>query len=62
MWFVVVPRTDIEKIYVLKGLLELCAQNMITTLNSRVNIIGENLYDHVMSTRSFTLIMNEIFI
>ena len=39
----------------------LCAQNMTTISNSTVNIIGGNLYDHLMSTKIFTLIMNEIF-
>jgi hypothetical protein len=39
----------------------LCAQNMTNILNSIVNIIGGNLYDHLMSTKIFTLIMNEIF-
>ena len=39
----------------------LCAQNMTTVLNSIVNIIGGDLYDHLMSTKIFTLNMNEIF-
>jgi hypothetical protein len=34
---------------------------MITALGSIVNIIGGDLYDHLMSTISFTLIMNKIF-
>ena len=33
------------------------AQNVITILGSIVNIIGEDLYDHLMSTR-ITLLMN----
>ena len=42
----------------------LCAQNLITILGSMVNIsLGEGeLYDHLMSRRIFTLIMNKIFI
>ena len=28
-------------------------QNMITNLNSTVNMIGVDLYDHLMSTRIF---------
>jgi hypothetical protein len=35
---------------------------MITNLDSIVNIIGGNLHDHLLSTRIFTLIMNNIFI
>jgi hypothetical protein len=37
------------------------AQNMNTILGSIVNVIGVDLYDHLMSTRIFTLIMNKIF-
>ena len=29
-------------------------QNMISNLSSTVNMIGVNLYDHLMSTRIFT--------
>ena len=35
---------------------------MTTILVSIVNIIEEDLYDHSMSTRIFTLKMNKIFI
>ena len=37
------------------------AQNMLTILGSIVNVSGETLYDHLMSTRIFTLITNKIF-
>jgi hypothetical protein len=50
--------------------IRLHAKNMITTrISSKVNIIGggercygRNLYDHLMSTRNFTLIKNKTFI
>ena len=43
--------------------IQLHAQCMITILGSKVNIIGEGaLYDHLMSTRIFNLIMNKIFV
>ena len=38
------------------------AQNMLTILGSIVNIILGDLYDHLMSMRIFTLMMNKIFI
>ena len=38
----------------------LYAQNMIIILSSIANIIG-GLYDHLMSTRIFTFLMNKIF-
>ena len=38
------------------------AQNMITILGSIVNRIGWDLYDHSMSTRIVTSILNIIFI
>jgi hypothetical protein len=38
-----------------------CAQSMITIPGSIVNIIGRDLYDHIMSTRVFISIMNKIF-
>ena len=38
----------------------LCDQNMITILNSLFNIIKEDLYDHLMSMRIFTLTINTI--
>ena len=43
-------------------------QNMITILESTIELIwegvggGQSVYDHVMSTRNFTLIMSNIFI
>jgi hypothetical protein len=40
----------------------LCAQNTIAVLGSIVNISEGDLYDRLMSTRIFTLIMNKIFI
>ena len=36
------------------------AQNMIPILGSIVNIIGGNLYDHLISTRILTLIVKKI--
>ena len=44
--------------------IELGAQYMITIMNSTVNIIQgeEGLYDHFMSTRMFTMIMDKVFI
>ena len=38
------------------------AKNMITILGSIVNTIEGSLFDHSMSLRIFTLIMNKIFI
>jgi hypothetical protein len=35
---------------------------MITILGSIINNIGGDLYDHLMNTRIFTLIMNKKFI
>ena len=58
MWFGMAPKTDKKK----KHVLEMCAQNIITIIGSRVNIIVGTLYDHLMSTRVFTLIMSKIFI
>ena len=47
-------------IYINMSLIDigLCAQNMITSLSSTVNIIwgGGDLYDHLMSMRIFDLI------
>jgi hypothetical protein len=42
----------------------LCAQNMLFALGSIVNItLGERgLYDHFMSMKLFTLIINKMFI
>ena len=46
--------------------MRLRAQNVITIKDSIINIIGgevgEDIYDHLMSTRIFNLIMNRIFI
>ena len=42
--------------------IELWAQDILTILGSIVNMIGRDLYDHLMSTRLLTLIMNKIFI
>jgi hypothetical protein len=35
---------------------------MITILRSIINIVWGDLYEHLMSTRTFTLILNKIFI
>jgi len=40
----------------------LCAQFMLSSQGLIVNIIGEELCDHFMSTRIFNLTLNEIFI
>ena len=59
-WYVgVAPRTNFEKTCLKES--ELHAQNMIIILGSIVNIMGD-LYDHLMSMRIFTLMMNKIFI
>ena len=42
--------------------IELRTQNMLTILGSIVNIISGGIYDNLISTRIFTLIMNEMFI
>ena len=39
----------------------LCAQHLLTIVASIVNIKGGYLYDHSMSLRIFTLIMDKIF-
>jgi hypothetical protein len=38
----------------------LCAQNMITIVGSIVDIIGGNLYGHLICTRFFAFTMNRI--
>ena len=40
----------------------ICAQPMITILNSIVNMIGGELYNHLMSTRVFALTINKMFV
>jgi hypothetical protein len=40
----------------------LCVQKMITIVSSLVNTIERDLYDHLMGTKIFALMMNEIFI
>ena len=50
-----------------KGIMSLkeigmCAQNVITFLGSIVNIIEGDLYGHLMSTRVFTFIKNQMFV
>ena len=57
-------RTNTKKITCLKEI-GLHAQNMLTIIGSRVNIIGKGetyIYDENMSTRTFTLTMNQILI
>ena len=54
MWFGVVQEC-LEQI-------GLCAQNMIIILSSKINIIGGDLFNHVMSTRIFTLVIHNIVI
>ena len=48
-------RMDNSKYMFLKKIV-LRAQNMLTISGSIVNVIGEDLYDHLMSTRIFSLI------
>ena len=38
----------------------MCTQNLMTILDSTTNIIGGDLYDHLMSTRIFTFITTKI--
>lgn len=45
----------------LKGI-RLHPQNMLIILNSMVNMIWGNLYDHLTSMRTFTLPMKKMFI
>ena len=62
-WYVVMcgSKNGHKKYMYLKEI-GLRAQYMMTILGSIVNIIGRgNLYDHLMSTRIFTLIMNKKF-
>ena len=59
MWLGVAPRIDTKKTYLKETGLH--AQNMITILGSINNIIGWT-YDHLMSMRMFTFIMNKIYI
>ena len=60
MWLGVSPRTDTKKTFVLKEIIVLSAQNMITMLTSLVHIIGETcLHDHLLSMRVFMLIMRK---
>ena len=40
----------------------LCTHSMLSIVDSITTMIGEDLYDHLMSKRIFILIMNEIFI
>ena len=54
-----------ERIYIYRSFKKncLCVQNMITILDSIGNIIGVGgLYEHLMSTRIFTLLIHKIFI
>ena len=57
MWFDVAPRTDTKEYMCLKQI-ELHAQNMITISQHNWG----DLYDHLMNTSIFTLIMNKMFI
>lgn len=51
-----------QKHMCLKDIIRLHVQNMLTMLNSMVNmILGRVLYDDFMSMRIFTLIINKIF-
>ena len=50
-----IPKQHVfEKIWI-------ACSNMITILRSIVNIIRRGLYDHLMSTKMLTSIMNKIF-
>ena len=61
-WYVVRCGSNRYQKHVCFKEIGLRAQKMITILGSIVNIIESDLHDHFMSTRIFTLAMNEIFI
>ena len=42
--------------------IELCVKSMLTNIGSIVNMIREDLYDHLMSMRIFNFIMDKIFL
>ena len=60
MWFGLAPRTDTEKAFVNKEI-GVCAPNMIIILGL-ISTQGGGLYDHIVSMRIFTLIVNKMFI
>ena len=55
-----------HKDFYLEEIVGVCVQNLITFLSAIVSVIGRgrrvDLYDHLMSTRIFTLIMNMMFL
>ena len=62
VWVRVGLRMDTKKASCSKEI-GLCAQNMLTFLGSIVNMVGSGwgeLYDYLMSTKIFSLIMNKI--
>ena len=64
MWFGVAPITDTKKGMMCLKEIEIRAQNMITILGTIVNITnwGDLYDDHLMNTKTFTLITSKIFI
>ena len=63
MWYVIRCKTKIKyQKYMCSNEIGLQAQSMITILSSIVNTTGEDLYDYLMNTSIFTLILNKIFI
>ena len=60
-WFGVAPRTDTKNKHIKKDF-GMCPQNMMIIIGSVFNRMGANLYDHLVSTRIFTLIINKLFI
>ena len=60
-WFGVVPRTDTKNKHIKKDF-GLFTQNMMTIIGLVFNGMGAGLYDHLVSTRIFTLIINKLFI
>jgi len=65
MWLGMPSRTDTKKTHVFKRNCSPCSEydNHSKLDNEhRFSLGGGDLYDHLMSTKIFTLIMNEIFI
>ena len=56
MWLGVASRTDTKKD--MCSNIGMCAQNMVTILNSVANIIGKNLYNRLMQRRTCALVLN----
>lgn len=50
-----------KEIILSKEIWTICS-NMLTNMGSMVNMIGRDLYDYLMSSRTFILITNKIII